>query len=39
MAEPDTVWDILRDGGKKARAVATATLDRVRQATGIVTTY
>ncbi|MBS3821921.1 MAG: tryptophan--tRNA ligase [Phycisphaerae bacterium] len=39
MAEPDTVWDILREGGKKARAVAEATLVRVREATGIVTTY
>jgi len=39
MAEPDTVWDILRKGGRKARDVAEATLARVREATGIVTTH
>jgi len=29
---PDTVWDILREGSRKARAVAEATLDEVRAA-------
>lgn len=38
LARPDDVWDILRDGGKKARAVAEATLQRVRDVTGILTT-
>jgi tryptophanyl-tRNA synthetase len=31
-ARPDTVWDILMDGSKKARAVAEATMDEVRSA-------
>ena len=35
--DPDTVRDILRDGGRKAREVAEATMERVRSATGIVT--
>ncbi len=34
---PDTVRDILREGGRKARDVAEATLQRVRAACGIVT--
>ena len=34
---PDTVRDILRDGGRKAREVAEATMQRVRAACGIVT--
>jgi tryptophanyl-tRNA synthetase len=34
---PDTVADILREGGRKARQVAGATLQRVRSAVGIVT--
>ena len=34
---PDTVRDILREGGRKARAVAEATMQRVRDACGIVT--
>jgi len=38
-ASPDTVRDILREGGRKARQTADATLARVREATGIVTTY
>jgi len=29
---PDTVWDILREGSRRARAVAEATLDEVRAA-------
>ena len=38
-ADRDTVRDILREGGKKARAVAEQTLQRVREAGGILTTY
>jgi tryptophanyl-tRNA synthetase len=34
---PDTVRDILREGGRKARAVAAATMARVRKACGIIT--
>lgn len=34
---PDFVRDVLREGGKKARAVAEATMQRVRAACGIVT--
>ena len=29
---PDTVWDVLREGSKKARAAAAATMDDVRAA-------
>ena len=36
-AHPDHVRDVLRDGGAKARAVAEATLARVREAAGILT--
>ena len=31
-ARPDTVWDILLEGSKRARAVAEATMDEVRAA-------
>jgi tryptophanyl-tRNA synthetase len=31
-SHPDTVWDILREGGSKAREVAEATMDDVRAA-------
>ncbi len=31
-ARPDTVWDILHEGSKKARAVAQATMESVRAA-------
>jgi tryptophanyl-tRNA synthetase len=31
-ARPDTVWDVLLEGSKRARAVAEATLDEVRGA-------
>ena len=34
---PDTVRDVLRDGGKKAREVAESTMQRVRKACGIIT--
>ena len=33
------VRDVLREGGRKARATAEATMQRVRSAVGIVTTY
>ena len=35
--DTDRVRDILREGGRKAREVAEATMDRVRRAAGIVT--
>jgi tryptophanyl-tRNA synthetase len=31
-ARPDTVWDILNDGSRRARALARATMDEVRAA-------
>ena len=31
-SHPDTVWDVLLEGSKKARAVAQATMDEVRGA-------
>jgi tryptophanyl-tRNA synthetase len=34
-SRPDTVWDILREGSKKARAVAQATMNEVREAVKI----
>jgi tryptophanyl-tRNA synthetase len=37
-AHPDDVWDVLREGARAARAAAAATLARVREATGLVTT-
>jgi len=37
VADPDTVHDILREGGRKARQRAEATMQRVRDACGIVT--
>jgi tryptophanyl-tRNA synthetase len=37
IADPDYVADVLREGGRKAREVAEATMARVRQAAGIVT--
>jgi tryptophanyl-tRNA synthetase len=35
LAHPETINDILEDGGQRARSVARATLSRVRDATGI----
>lgn len=35
LADPDIVEDVLRAGAKKARAIAQATMDRVRAAVGI----
>jgi tryptophanyl-tRNA synthetase len=32
QARPDTVWDVLREGSKRARAVAQATMEEVRAA-------
>ncbi|MCL5735458.1 MAG: tryptophan--tRNA ligase [Actinobacteria bacterium] len=37
--EPDYVMDVLREGGKRARAVAQQVMHRVRDATGLPTTY
>jgi len=34
-SRPDTVWDILRDGSKRAREVARQTMAEVRQAMGV----
>jgi tryptophanyl-tRNA synthetase len=31
-AHPDTVWDVLREGGKRARTAAEATMQSVRAA-------
>jgi tryptophanyl-tRNA synthetase len=35
MADPDYLRDVLREGGRKARQVAEATMQRVRDAAGI----
>jgi tryptophanyl-tRNA synthetase len=37
IADADYVADVLRDGGRRARNVAEATMQRVREAAGIVT--
>ncbi len=37
-ARPDDVMDVLRDGARRARARAAATMARVRDAVGLVTT-
>ena len=34
-ARPDDVWDILRDGAQRARALAAKTMDEVRAAIGL----
>lgn len=34
-ARPDDVWDVLRDGAQRARALAAATIDEVRAAIGL----
>ena len=36
---PDNVWDILREGGRRARARAEMTMRKVRDCTGLITTY
>jgi tryptophanyl-tRNA synthetase len=33
--EPDAVWDVLRDGAKRARTLAEATMTDVREAIGL----
>jgi tryptophanyl-tRNA synthetase len=38
-ASPDYVLDVLREGGSRARAVAQEVMHRVREATGLSTTY
>jgi tryptophanyl-tRNA synthetase len=38
-ASPDYVIDVLREGGAKARAVAHEVMHKVREATGLSTTY
>ncbi|GAG49292.1 unnamed protein product, partial [marine sediment metagenome] len=35
--DPDYVRDVLREGGRKARETAEATMQRVREACGILT--
>ena len=37
MADPSYVDDVLREGGKKARAVAQQTMDEVMAACGLAT--
>lgn len=37
--DPDYVMDVLKDGGTRARAVAQQVMHRVREATGLPTTY
>lgn len=37
--DPDYVMDVLREGGRRARGVAQAVMERVREATGLPTTY
>ncbi|MBN1764168.1 MAG: tryptophan--tRNA ligase [Sedimentisphaerales bacterium] len=37
--DSDYVEDVLREGGKKARAVAVELMDKVRSATGIITSH
>lgn len=39
LDHPDYVRDVLREGGRKARAKAEAYMERVRAATGLLTTY
>ncbi len=39
ITDPDHLRDILREGGRKAREVAQATMARARDAAGIITTY
>ncbi len=37
--DPDYVMDVLKDGGMRARAVAQQVMHKVREATGLPTTY
>jgi tryptophanyl-tRNA synthetase len=38
-ADPDYVKDVLGEGGRRARAVAQGVMERVREATGLPTSY
>lgn len=38
-ADPDYVMDVLTEGGRRARAVAQQVMHKVREATGLPTTY
>lgn len=38
-ADPDYVRDVLSEGGRRARAVAQGVMERVREATGLPTSY
>jgi tryptophanyl-tRNA synthetase len=38
-ASPDYVQDVLKEGGARARAVAQQVMYKVREATGLTTTY
>jgi tryptophanyl-tRNA synthetase len=38
-ADPDYVMDVLTDGGRRARGVAQQVMHKVREATGLPTTY
>jgi tryptophanyl-tRNA synthetase len=38
-SSPDYVMDVLKEGGVRARAVAQQVMEKVRKATGLVTTY
>ena len=33
--DPDYIWDVLREGGRKASEEAAKTMDRVRKAVGL----
>ncbi len=37
--DPDYVWDVLREGGKKGREKAESLMVKVREAVGLLTTY
>ena len=37
--DPDYVMDVLTEGGRRARTVAQEVMHRVREATGLPTTY
>ena len=39
LNDPDYVKDVLRQGARNARAVASACMERVRELTGLMTTY
>ncbi len=38
-ADTDYVMDVLKDGGMRARAIARQVMHRVREATGLPTSY